>query len=67
MILSTTKHSEELDGEWLELITQAFELGISSNEIKEFLKVTCRKEEYVILHPTYTKDNNNRLGRSISH
>ncbi|MBC8079125.1 MAG: anti-repressor SinI family protein [Gorillibacterium sp.] len=66
MILSTIKQSEELDGEWLELITQAFELGISSKEIKEFFKVTCSKEKYAIMPPTYSKDNRT-VGRSISH
>ncbi|MCL6459802.1 MAG: anti-repressor SinI family protein [Gorillibacterium sp.] len=66
MIQSITKHSNELDREWLELITQAYELGISSHEIKEFFKVTCKQEKYVILPPAYI-EGRRKNGRSISH
>ena len=65
MIQPMANQTEELDQEWLTLITQAYELGISSTEVKEFFRVNCKKESYVIPPPAYI-EGKRKIGRSIS-
>lgn len=65
MIQLTANQTEELDQEWLSLITQAYELGISSTEIKEFFRVNCQKESYLNPPPAYI-EGRRKIDRSIS-
>ncbi|WML51623.1 anti-repressor SinI family protein [Neobacillus sp. PS3-12] len=41
--MTTDVNEKELDKEWLDLMIEARKLGISIDEIKEFLNKNCQK------------------------